>query len=108
MGRFLATIVMLTSSACCAMAQEPGLQSEKGKALTITMCAACHAVGATDSSPHSDAPAFRKLEKRLDLDLFVDRLRENLASGHPDMPTFRFTREDAQALVAYLRSIQGR
>ena len=74
MGRFLATIVMLTSSACCAMAQEPGLQSEKGKALTITMCAACHAVGATDSSPHSDAPPFRKLEKRLDLDLFVDRL----------------------------------
>ncbi len=37
MGRFLATIVMLTSSACCAMAQEPGLQSEKGKALTITL-----------------------------------------------------------------------
>ena len=74
----------------------------------LTMCAACHAVGATDSSPHSDAPPFRKLEKRLDLDLFVDRLRENLTSGHPDMPTFRFTREDAQALVAYLRSIQGR
>ena len=65
-------------------------------------------VGATDSSPHSDAPPFRTLEKRLDLDLFVDRLRENLTSGHPDMPTFRFTRDDAQALVAYLRSIQGR
>ena len=76
MGRFLATIVMLTSSACCAMAQEPGLQSEKGKAFTITMCAACHAVGATDSGPHSDAP-IRKLEKRLDLDLFVDRLERS-------------------------------
>jgi hypothetical protein len=23
------------------------------------------------------------------------------------MPTFRFTREDARALIAYLRSIQG-
>ena len=25
---------------------------------------------------------------------------------HPDMPSFRFTREDARAFVFYLRSIQ--
>jgi hypothetical protein len=36
----------------------------------------------------------------------MDRLREGLMSGHPDMPTFRFTREDARAFVLYLRSIQ--
>ena len=27
--------------------------------------------------------------------------------GHPDMPTFRFTREDARGFVLYLRSIQA-
>jgi hypothetical protein len=36
----------------------------------------------------------------VDLDTFTDRLREGLMSDHPDMPTFRFTREDE-------RSIQG-
>ena len=43
----------------------------------------------------------------VDLDDFTHRLREGLTSGHPDMPTFRFTREDARALTAYLRSIQA-
>ena len=48
-----------------------------------------------------------RLSRRVDLDRFSSRLREDLMSGHPDMPTFRFTREDAGALVGYLRSIQG-
>jgi len=43
----------------------------------------------------------------VDLDSFTARLREGLISGHPDMPMFRFTREDARALTAYLRAIQG-
>jgi mono/diheme cytochrome c family protein len=90
------------------MAQDADLRSERGKVLAISLCAECHAIGATDISPHVGAPPFRALEKRLDLDSFIDRLRENLTSGHPDMPTFRFTRDDAQALIAYLRSIQGR
>jgi cytochrome c len=53
------------------------------------------------------APAFRDLGNRVDLDDFTQQLREGLTSGHPDMPTFRFTREDARALTAYLRSIQA-
>ena len=51
--------------------------------------------------------AFRDLGNRVDLDDFTQQLREGLTSGHPDMPTFRFTREDARALTAYLRSIQA-
>jgi hypothetical protein len=43
----------------------------------------------------------------VDLDSFSDRLREGLMVGHPDMPTFRFTREDARGFVLYLRSIQA-
>ena len=27
--------------------------------------------------------------------------------GHPDMPAFRFSREEARAFVLYLRSIQA-
>jgi hypothetical protein len=28
--------------------------------------------------------------------------------GHPDMPAFRFSRQDARVFVFYLRSIQAR
>lgn len=107
MCRLLATLLILTSWAYYGLAQEPDPRSERGKELATNMCAQCHAIGLADMSPHHEAPAFRTLEKRLDLDAFVGRLRENLTSGHPDMPTFRFTRDDARALVAYLRSIQG-
>ena len=46
--------------------------------------------------PNAGAPPFRTLDRWVDLDSFIDRLREGLMVGHPDMPTFRFTREDAR------------
>ena len=89
---------------------EEGAPSElerEGMALAERMCSACHAIGKTGATPHAPAPAFRNLGDRVDLDDFARRLREGLTSGHPDMPTFRFTRDDARALTAYLRSIQA-
>lgn len=108
MGRFLCVLTMLGQFASAAMAGGPDMRIVRGEALARTMCAECHATGRTDQSPHAGAPAFRSLEQRLDLDAFMDRLRQGLTSGHPDMPTFRFTRDDARALIAYLRSVQGR
>jgi cytochrome c len=78
-----------------------------GRALAARMCAPCHAIGRRGPSPHAGAPAFRTLNSRADLDTFTNRLREGLTSGHPDMPTFRFSPDDARALTAYLRAIQG-
>ncbi len=94
-------------SAPCAAEGAPNPLVRQGHALAERMCAQCHAIGKSGASPHSAAPTFRELSRRVDLDRFSTRLRDGLISGHPDMPTFRFTREDARALVAYLRSIQG-
>ena len=66
--------------------------SAKGFALAERMCAPCHAIGKTGASPHTPAPPFRDLGNRVDLDDFTHRLREGLTSGHPDMPTFPFSR----------------
>jgi len=57
----------------------------------------CHRM--SGESPHAGAPAFRALDRGVDLDSFMERLREGLMVGHPDMPTFRFTREDARAYI---------
>ena len=106
MRPLLAAGFLIWGCACPALAQERDQLVEQGKLLAISLCAQCHAVGPNDASPHAQAPPFRALDRRVDLDTFFQRLREGVTSGHPDMPTFRFTREDARAFIAYLRSIQ--
>ena len=69
------------------------------------MCASCHAIATSGASPHPAAPPFRIIGRRIDIDDLYDKLREGLSSGHRDMPTFRFTREDARAVRVYLRTI---
>lgn len=88
-----------------ARAQSDGI--ERGRALVAQFCGSCHALGKTGASAHAGAPAFRSLGDRIELDTFPDRLREGLQSTHADMPSFRFSREDARAVLAYLRSIQN-
>jgi len=57
-----------------------------------------------ESSPgRASLPAVNRV---VDFDGFVDRLRRGLMVSHPDMPTFRFARRDARAVAAYLTSIQ--
>jgi cytochrome c len=80
--------------------------TQRGRTLAEALCAGCHAIGRDGDSPHAQAPAFHALDQRMDLDAFMDRLREGITTGHPDMPTFRFRREDARAFVRYIRSIQ--
>jgi len=99
--------VMLATSPSAAEDSKPTSLERHGRALAERMCSACHAVGRRGKSPHVGAPAFRALDRRVELDTFTDRLREGLMFDHPDMPTFRFSREDARALVLYLRSIQS-
>jgi mono/diheme cytochrome c family protein len=104
----LAIAVMLLAPGICRAEQgQPSPLEQRGRVLAETMCSQCHAIGARGESPHVGAPAFRALDRRVDLDSFMERLREGLMSGHPDMPTFRFTREDARAFLLYLRSIQA-
>ena len=81
---------------------------QRGKALLEPLCGRCHAVGETDKSADIAAPPFRTFgdDKLYDND-FGQRLQDGLITIHPDMPTFRFSRDDAEAAVNYLKSIQG-
>jgi mono/diheme cytochrome c family protein len=105
--RLAIIFLLLVPSAGLAQDRNAIPLEQQGRALAERMCSACHAVGRRGNSPHVAAPPFRALERRVELDTFTDRLREGLTSDHPDMPAFRFTREDARALLLYLRSIQA-
>ena len=80
---------------------------QHGKALLKELCGRCHAVGRTGNSPNALAPPFRTFsdDKLYDND-FGQRLQDGLTSIHPAMPTFHFSRDDADAAVQYLRAIQ--
>ena len=84
-------------------------EQQRGKALLETLCGRCHAVSERGRSPHVDAPPFRTFgdSKLYDND-FGQRLQDGLTTIHPDMPSFRFSRADAEAAVNYLKFIQER
>lgn len=98
-------IVALTAARALA---EDATPAERGRVLLTRMCGHCHAVGPAGPSTHPAAPPFRRLDRRLDLDTFHERLRQGLFTGHRDMPQFRLSRQEARAAQAYLRTIQER
>ena len=97
------TLLLLAVFADAANAQN---SERRGRAVVGEFCARCHAVGKTGSSPHASAPPFRTLGRSFDLDQFPRRLERGISSGHPDMPEFKLSADDALAVSAYLRTIQ--
>ena len=102
----LIVILLACVSSAYAQGALPGDPAGRGRALAVEFCAACHAIGRSGASPNASAPPFRALGDKIELDDFARRLVRGLSSTHPDMPTFRFKPEDAQAVATYLLSIQ--
>jgi mono/diheme cytochrome c family protein len=107
MKRFCLTLLVI-----CAWSESSHAldrEQQRGKALLETLCGRCHAVRETGRSPDPDAPPFRSFgdDKLYDDDL-GQRLQDGLTTIHPGMPTFRFSRRDAEAAVNYLKFIQER
>lgn len=105
--RYLLTAIALLTGPLGGAADAMTALERQGLALAVRMCGACHATGKTEESAHIAAPPFREIDRRVDLDRFRDQLRDGFLGPHTDMPMFRFSRDDATALNAYLRSIQG-
>lgn len=76
-----------------------------GRELVETYCAACHNIEVDGDSPHDQAPPFRELHERYELEWLEEGLVEGLVSGHPDMPEFEFDPDQAQSIIAYLKTL---
>lgn len=111
MSRSALTIVaialgMALADPVATRAQSRATLEQRGEEIARGMCSGCHAVGSSGVSPVSRAPAFRKLNRRT-TDKLAQRLREGLLTGHRGMPIVRFENEDADAMQAYVKSIQA-
>ncbi|CAO4141026.1 Cytochrome c [Methylorubrum thiocyanatum] len=99
-----AAALLLCLAAAPAAAWDAGV--ERGRALARSECARCHAVGRTGASPLRQAPPFRILHERYPVDDLAEALTEGIRTGHPSMPEFRFDPDQAEALIAYLKTLE--
>jgi mono/diheme cytochrome c family protein len=97
----------LSATALGAHAQSVDVTS-RGRLLVQRYCATCHSIDRQGKSPNAAAPPFRDLHQRYRVDDLAEALAEGILVGHPAMPEMRFPPDDVKAILAYIRSIQGR
>ena len=76
-----------------------------GRDVAVRECSSCHAIDQEMISPRAGAPPMRTLPSRYDPDMLANDLIEGVRVGHDDMPFFDFNIAAADALIAYLKSI---
>jgi len=79
--------------------------AQRGQAIAQRLCAKCHAVEKTGTSPHKDAPPFRTFASKWPLESLEEALAEGIVTGHPDMPAFAFGPQDIASLIDHLHDI---
>ncbi len=62
--------------------------------------------GPTGDSPLAQAPHFRDLYLRYDVQDLSEALVEGIVTAHPEMPQFEFDPDQAAAIVAYLETLE--
>jgi cytochrome c len=101
--RFIVSCLALLLLGGAAQAQDPARQ---GRLILKDFCASCHSIGKRGDSPKAGATPFRLLGRSFVLDQFARELERGLLAGHPGMPEFKLSSDDARAVSAYLRTIQ--
>jgi cytochrome c len=105
LGAALAVILASCAAPTEALAPSPESIANDGRDIAEAQCATCHAVGAYGESPNPAAPHFRTILSRYRPDVLEEELIAGIRVSHP-MPDFQFSPLGAEALTAYLRSIQ--
>ena len=102
-----ALLLLLAASAACAPAIAAGDDPVAvGHALVQAHCGGCHATERTGESPLAAAPKLRELHLRYDVQLLSEALVEGIVTAHPNMPQFEFDPFEAEAIIAYLKSLE--
>ena len=77
----------------------------RGRQIAVDSCSSCHAIDDERASPRPGAPPLLSILNRYDGNRLANDLIEGVRVGHDEMPQFDFDVRSADALVAYLKSI---
>jgi mono/diheme cytochrome c family protein len=102
-GAALFAAALMSFAAGMAAARSPDV--ERGKAIAERLCARCHSVTPAGDSPVVLAPPFRQLPQRYPIEHLAEALAEGIVTGHPDMPQFKFSPPEIDALLGFIDSL---
>ena len=104
----IAGLITFVFPSMAAAQSEPAVDRslELGRKLVSENCARCHATETEGTSAHAAAPMFRKLLKRYPIDALEEGFTDEIYSMHPDMPVFKVTSEQLDAILYYIETIQ--
>lgn len=94
---------VLVAAACQALAGPSMI--ERGKLIAEVNCQRCHSITRQGMSPFTGAPPFRVIAKIYNVSDLEEALVEGIVVGHPAMPEFKMTGEQAAAIIAYIDSL---
>lgn len=107
----LSSVILALALGACAAQPGPSIEptqadlARDGRDIAEAQCAACHAVGEYGASPVAEAAPLRRVLARYSADALEEELIAGIQVNH-QMPDFQFNPQGADALIAYLRSIQ--
>lgn len=113
MRRVITILLGVLALGACASAAGPPLAAgddpsiERGRAFAERRCAGCHAIGLDETSAAS-GPRFRDLRLRSNPLSLQRRFAEISAHGIGEMPPIEIRASDAEDLIAYFESLEGR
>lgn len=105
MLRVLAVLLLLSGVTVGGPARSNGSFIQSGRAIAEANCARCHSIERTGASPFTPAPPFRIIARLYKASDIEEALVEGIVVGHPAMPEFRMTGEEAAALAAFIDSL---
>jgi mono/diheme cytochrome c family protein len=77
----------------------------EGRRIAQSKCASCHSIDQSSVSPNAGAPAFRDFVFLNEPDWVAYRLIDGMRLGHDNMPLFDFDVGSADALMAYISTL---
>jgi mono/diheme cytochrome c family protein len=116
MTRFssFALMTLLLAGGCAGPGERPSWQDEAldpalvstGRDVAVLRCSQCHALDSISQSPNPSAPPMARLLERYDAGILASDLIDGIRVGHDEMPEFDLQVIEADALVAYLKSLR--
>jgi mono/diheme cytochrome c family protein len=80
-----------------------------GRTAAQTYCATCHAIGRTGASPNKSSPPLRRVaHKYRDKSISSILIIDGTVVEHKGMPRFEISVQEADGLIAYIRSLDRR
>lgn len=102
-----AVILALAAFPGAAWGQEDAAAVSAGRALGLKWCSSCHLVESGQPTPPSDAaPSWYAIAK--DPGTTEGGLHAFFATPHKQMPNIMLTRQETDAIVAYILSLKSR